>query len=119
MSKQYCLTLELQDDDELIRLYEAHHQAGNVWPEIIKSIEDSGINDMAIYRFNTQLMMILDVEETFSFEQKALNDLNNKKVQEWELLMEKFQKIEKNNSHDNKWKLACRVFSLHENLFLI
>lgn len=114
MNKQYCLTLELQDDDELIRLYEVYHQAGNVWPEVIKSIKDSGIKHMAIYRQGTQLMMIMDVDETFSFEQKSQNDLNNERVQEWELLMEKFQKIEQGNSHANKWKLADPIFSLHE-----
>lgn len=114
MNKQYCLTLELQDDDELIRLYEVYHQAGNVWPEVIKSIRDSGINQMAIYRQGTHLTMILDVDETFSFEQKSQNDLDNERVQEWELLMEKFQKIEQGNSPRSKWQLADRIFSLHE-----
>ncbi len=114
MNKQYCLTLELQDDDELIKLYEAHHQAGNVWPEVIKSIKDSGITNMAIYRLNTQLIMVLDVEQGFSFEKKSHNDLLNKKVQEWESLMEKFQKIESGYSHASKWNLVNRVFSLLE-----
>ncbi|MDO6507074.1 L-rhamnose mutarotase [Colwellia sp. 4_MG-2023] len=114
MNKQYCLTLELQDDDELIRLYEVYHQAGNVWPGVIKSIRDSGIKHMAIYRQGTQLMMILDVDETFSFEQKSLSDLGNERVQEWELLMEKFQKIEQGNSTKSKWKLVNRIFSLDE-----
>jgi L-rhamnose mutarotase len=114
MNRQYCLTLELQDDNEFIRLYEAHHQAGKVWPEVIKSIRDSGIKHMAIYRQGTQLMMILDVDETFSFEQKSLSDLDNERVQEWELLMEKFQKIEQGNSTKSKWKLVNRIFSLDE-----
>jgi L-rhamnose mutarotase len=118
MNKQYCLTLELQDDDELIKLYEVHHQAGNVWPEVIKSIKDSGINNMSIYRLETQLIMILDVEQTFSFEKKSISDLKNIKVQEWELLMERFQKIEQETCHSNKWKLVDRVFSLHEHWLL-
>lgn len=115
MNKQYCLTLALQGDDELIKLYEVHHQAGNVWPEVIKSIKDSGIHNMTIYRLKTQLMMILEVDQTFSFEKKAISDLKNKKVQEWELLMEKFQKIEKGNKHGSKWQLVDRVFSLQDN----
>jgi L-rhamnose mutarotase len=114
MNKQYCLTLELQDDDELIKLYEIHHQAGNVWPEVIKSIKNSGVINMTIYRLKTKLMMILDVDQTFSFEKKSISDSNNREVKEWELLMEKFQKIEKGISLTNKWKLVGRVFSLRE-----
>ncbi|MEI6895341.1 MAG: L-rhamnose mutarotase [Colwellia sp.] len=114
MDKQYCLVLELKEDDKLIQLYEVYHQAGNVWPEVIKSIKDSGIKNMTIYRLNTQLIMILDVGQSFSFEEKSRHDLNNKKVQEWELLMEKFQKIESDNPHDGKWKLVNRIFSLDE-----
>lgn len=114
MNRQYCLTLELQNDNELIRLYEAHHQAGKVWPEVIKSIRDSGIKHMDIYRQGVQLMMILDVDETFSFEHKSQSDLENLKVQEWELLMERFQKIEQGISHKGKWKIVDKIFSLHE-----
>lgn len=114
MNKQYCLTLELQDDDDLIKLYEVYHQAGNVWPEVIESIKDSGIKNMTIYRLKTQLMMILDVDQTFSFEKKSISDSNNREVKEWELLMEQFQKIEKDSSLTSKWKLVDRIFSLCE-----
>jgi L-rhamnose mutarotase len=58
--------------------------------------------------------MILDVDKTFSFEQKSQSDLENKKVQEWELLMERFQKIEQNSSTGTKWKIVDKIFSLHE-----
>ncbi|NQZ82679.1 MAG: L-rhamnose mutarotase [Colwellia sp.] len=114
MAMQYCLTLELKNDLQLIRLYECYHQAGQIWPEVIKSIKDSGIKKMSIYRLNTQLMMILDVDQSFSFDVKAKNDLNNDKVQEWELLMEKFQKVDNVQGNKTKWQIMDRIFSLHE-----
>ena len=109
---QYCLTLELKNDPELIKLYEAYHQEGQVWPEVIQSIRNSGIQNMSIYRLNAHLIMIIDVDNTFDFETKAKSDLNNAKVQEWELLMEKFQRVEASRENNNKWKLMNRIFSL-------
>ena len=57
--RQYCLTLNLRDDDELIREYEGYHKPGNVWPEVIDSIRESGILDMRIYRSGLLLIMIM------------------------------------------------------------
>ena len=107
---QYCLTIQLKDNPELIKEYEKYHQAGQVWPEVIKSIRDSGILNMSIYRLNTQLIMIIDVDKTFDFNAKVRDDLNNPKVQEWEMLMEKYQLID----NKNKWKVINRIFSLAE-----
>ena len=42
--KRYCLALDLKDDAALIKEYEDHHK--NVWPEIVKSIKDAGIQQM-------------------------------------------------------------------------
>src|SRR6266540_6475932 len=87
--KQYCLTLDLKDDPRLIREYEEHHK--NVWPEIIASIKGAGIQQMEIYRHETRLFMIMEVNDDFSFEKKREADANNLKVQEWEELMWKYQ----------------------------
>ena len=67
--KRYCLALDLKDDPALIAEYEKHHQ--HVWPEIIKSIKDSGIEVLDIYRTGNRLFMIMEVNEDFSFEKKA------------------------------------------------
>ena len=45
--KKYCLALDLKDDQKKIDTYKAYHQ--NVWPEINKSIKDSGIKEAEIY----------------------------------------------------------------------
>ncbi|HTI58360.1 L-rhamnose mutarotase [Mucilaginibacter sp.] len=108
--KRYCLALDLQDDPLLIAEYEAYHE--DVWPEIKASISDSGITDMEIYRFANRMFMIMETDDSFSFERKAAMDASNPKVQEWEKLMWKFQQPLPNTKPGEKWVLMDRVFKL-------
>jgi len=108
--QQYCLTLTLKEDDELIREYEEYHKPGNVWPEVIDSIRDAGILDMQIYRSGLQLIMVMTVSDTFSFENRSIQDSLNPKVVEWEQLMNKFQKRAENI--DSKWQVVPNIFEL-------
>lgn len=108
--RQYCLTLNLKEDDELVREYEEYHKPGNVWPEVIDSIREAGILDMQIYRSGLQLTMVMTVSDAFSFEDKTLKDSLNPKVMEWERLMEKFQN--KQEGVDSKWQEVTNIFEL-------
>lgn len=108
--KRYCLALDLKDDPQLIAEYEDYHR--EVWPEIKESILGSGIIAMEIYRLENRLFMIMDTAADFSFEQKAIADKANKKVQEWETLMWKFQQPLPNSKPGEKWVLMDRIFEL-------
>jgi L-rhamnose mutarotase len=109
-TQRYCLAVDLKNDPTLIAEYEAHHQ--KVWPEIQKSIRDSGITSMEIYRFQNRLFMIMETDETFSFEKKAAADAANEKVQEWETLMWNYQQALPGAKPGEKWKKMDRIFSL-------
>jgi L-rhamnose mutarotase len=108
--KRYCLALDLKNDPLLIAEYEAMHQS--VWPEIIKSIRDSGIEHMEIYRVSNRLFMIMETTDAFSFERKALLDIASVKVQQWELLMWKYQQALPIARPGEKWMLMEKIFSL-------
>ena len=71
MSKtnKYCLALDLKNNLDKIATYKNYHQ--NVWPEIQKSLRDTGIKNAEIYNTGNRLFMILEVDETFSFESKS------------------------------------------------
>lgn len=107
--KYYCLALDLKDDPALISEYEDYHTS--VWPEILESIKDSGIISMEIFRTGNRLFMIMNVNEDFSFERKANADQENKKVQEWEQLMWKYQQALPFAKPGEKWVLMKKVFN--------
>ncbi|SHN77071.1 L-rhamnose mutarotase [Chitinophaga sp. CF418] len=109
--KRYCLALDLVNDPALIAEYEAYHR--EVWPEIKKSITDSGITNMEIYRIMDRLFMIMEVNDSFSFEAKGAADAANPKVQEWEQLMWKYQQALPVAKPGEKWLMMDRIFSLH------
>lgn len=106
--KRFCLALDLKDDVKLIAEYEAHHK--KVWPEILKSIQDSGIINMEIYRTGNRMMMIMETSDDFSFELKSEMDQSNPKVQEWETLMWKYQQALPHANPGEKWKLMDKIF---------
>jgi L-rhamnose mutarotase len=108
--QQYCLALDLKDDPQLIAEYEAYHKA--VWPEILESIRDSGITQLDIYRVQNRLFMILEANESFSFEAKAAADAANPIVQEWETLMWNYQQALSGAKPGEKWVLMQKIFSL-------
>lgn len=108
--KKYCLALDLKDDPVLIAGYEAHHK--NVWPEIIKSIKDSGIEVLDIYRTGNRLFMIIEANDDFSFEKKAAADAASTKVSEWEALMWKFQQALPRAKPGEKWIIMDKIFEL-------
>jgi L-rhamnose mutarotase len=107
---RYCLALDLKDDPGLIEEYENYHKS--VWPEIIKSIKDSGIRLLDIYRSGNRMFMIIEANDDFSFEKKAAMDAANPKVQEWEELMWKFQQALPWAKRGEKWILMEKIFEL-------
>ena len=111
--KRYCLAVDLVDDPQLIAEYEHWHSAGNGWPEIKKSILDAGVINMEIYRISNRMFMIMEVDESFSFERKAAMDAANPKVQEWEQLMWKFQQSMPFAKQGEKWMLLKKIFELN------
>lgn len=110
MSHRYCFALDLKNDPELIIAYETYHQA--VWPEIIASIKEAGIEDCQIYRVENRLFMIMEVNDHFSFEKKNAADAANPVVQQWEELMWNYQQALPTAKTGEKWLLMNKIFQL-------
>jgi L-rhamnose mutarotase len=108
--KKYCWALDLKADEKLIDEYKAYHQA--VWPEIIASIINTGIEDLEIYASGNRLFMIMKVNDSFSFEKKSAMDTANPRVQEWETLMWKYQQALPIAKEGEKWLLMDKIFQL-------
>ena len=110
MKHKYILILDLVDEEASIQQYEAYHE--QIPDEIAKSISDSGIESMEIYRFGNRLVMEIIANETFSFEAKSKADQNNEAVQAWENLMNNYQQRIPGSQPHEKWVLTKRIFSL-------
>lgn len=108
--KRYCLALDLKDDEALIAEYEHLHR--KVWPSVLESITSSGIEHMSIYRAGNRLFMIMEVNDSFSFDDKASADLMNPEVRKWEELMWKFQQPLPFAEPGEKWVLMDKIFEL-------
>gem|GEM_PF-1438090 len=80
----------MNDDPALIAEYKRYPK--KIWPAITKSINDEGVRDLEIYLRGTRMFMMLEADDSFSFEKKAEADRKNPNVQEWEELMWRFQK---------------------------
>ena len=109
--KKYCLALDLKDDVDKINEYKDYHQ--DIWPEISKSLKDSGILNAEIYNTGNRLFMIIEVDKTFSFEKKLKMDLENPKVQEWEEFWN-YQQALPQSEKGSKWVLMDKIFDLNK-----
>jgi len=109
-TKKYYLFCDLKDDENLIAEYKAYHK--NVWPEILKSIKDAGVVNMEIYNKGNRLFMLMEVNDSFSFDKKTEMDSNNTKVQEWEQLMWNYQQKVPVAKEGEKWVLMDKIFEL-------
>ena len=108
--KRYCFALDLVDDEVLMAEYKKFHK--KIWPEITKNIVDSGIEVLEIYNVCNRLFMIMEVNESFSFEKKSKMDAENPKVQEWENLMWKYQQALPVAQSNEKWLLMEKIYEL-------
>ncbi|RCR69359.1 L-rhamnose mutarotase [Larkinella punicea] len=107
---RYCFALDLIDDPALIAEYEKYHE--KLRPEIEESIRSAGITEMEIYRIGNRLFMIMETDDSFSFEKKAAMDAANPKVQEWEALMWTYQQALPMAKPGEKWMLLDNIFTL-------
>jgi L-rhamnose mutarotase len=111
-TQRFCLACDLKNDPALIEEYKAFHAPGKVWPAVRQSIKDAGIVDMQIFLTGNRLFMIMEVDESFSFERKAQMDADNTDVQQWEQLMWHFQQALPWAEPGEKWVLMESIFQL-------
>ena len=109
--KRYARTVNLRDDPEVIRQYEAYH--AHVWPEVNAGIERSGVRQMIIWRYGRQLFMYMETADDYD-----LNTLPpppesvHPREREWDLLMRGFQETVPGAPPGSKWVEMKEVYAL-------
>lgn len=109
---RYVYALDLDDDPEAIREYEAWHRADRIWPEVVESLLESGLESLEIFRTGNRLVLIIEASVGFSPEDKAKRDAGNPVVQKWETLMWTFQRALPWAAPGQKWVPMQVIFSL-------
>ena len=107
---RYCLTLDLINDPDLIAQYEAWHSPAQIKPEIPLGINQVGILNMEIYRWENRLFMIVDTVEDFDWEGQMGILATLPGQQEWEALMDTFQ--QRLTDGTVKWQRMTPIFKL-------
>ncbi len=105
--EKYCFTLDLKNDELMIGEYIEIHL--NVWAEILEGIRSVGILDMQIFRWETRMVMVVEVPEGFDLEGAFEKLATLPRQAEWENLMWKFQK---ELVKGEKWVKMHNIFSL-------
>ena len=108
--KKYCFALDLINDSKLISEYKTYHK--KIWPEITESIQSAGIENLDIFLTGNRLFMIMEVNESFSFDKKSQLDKENPIVQKWESLMWKYQQALPWAKENEKWILMDQIYKL-------
>ena len=110
--KTWCLALDLNDDPALIAEYRRWHQPDQIWPEVTANIRDTGIVSERIFLLGTRMVMVLETTDDFTFERKAAIDAANRRMREWELLMDRFQQRLPQAGPGEKWVLMEKIFEI-------
>ena len=116
MSRRFVLALDLVDDAKLIAEYEDWHRPGHTPQPIIRSIVDSGIENMEIYRAGNRMFMIIEAGDFYSPQGKARTDAANPDVQRWIARMKQFQQAVPAAGPDGTWLEMERVFRLTDHV---
>lgn len=112
--KRYCQTLDLKDDEELIKEYAYWHSKEHIWPEIPEGIRAVGIRNMEIYLLETRLFMIVETPDDFDWSVAFARLSTLDKQAEWEDFVGRFQKVVPGSSSSEKWQLMGCIFKLSE-----
>jgi L-rhamnose mutarotase len=110
---RHVLAVDLKDDPVLINAYIAHHE--RVWPEVLRSLRHTGIEDMQIYLLGRRLVMIVDTADGLDFRRCfAAHVVSHPRVAEWEGLMKGMQEPAPGASAGEWWAVMQPVFQLDD-----
>jgi L-rhamnose mutarotase len=104
------LMMDLKDDPDAIKTYVEHHE--HVWPEVVRSLRNAGIEDMEIYLLGRRLVMIVETPDGDVKRCFAAHKASHPRVIEWEALMKSLQQPPPGAPPGEWWAEMRQVFVL-------
>lgn len=111
--KRYVQTMELKDDDKLIKKYREAHDSEHSWKEIRDGIRQVGILEMEIYIVGNRLVMVVDTPLDFNWDDAMRRLATLPRQQEWEEYVARFQCCDEKATSDEKWQMMELMFYLY------
>jgi L-rhamnose mutarotase len=108
--KCFAQALDLHDDPQLIREYDAHHR--RVWPEVTAALRRIGITRMKIFRLGTRLFMYAEARDDFDPVRDYQSYANDPKCREWDQAMRRYQRTAPGAAAGEWWATMREVFDL-------
>lgn len=106
----FAQALDLIDDAERIREYEAYHR--RIWPEVAAALRSIGISRMKIFRTGTRLFMIYEAPDGFDPARDYQAYASNPRCREWDELMRGYQRRVPAAPEGVWWTPMAEVFCL-------
>jgi L-rhamnose mutarotase len=112
--KRYCQTMDMKNDDQLIKKYIDVHDKFHHWPEIRQGIRSVGILEMEIYMHGNRLFMIVETPLDFEWDSAMERLATLPRQSEWEDYVTVFQDCKEGSTSAEKWQLMERIFYLYD-----
>jgi L-rhamnose mutarotase len=111
--KRSVLTINLKDDPSVIEAYRRYHRS--VWPEVLQSLREVGVERMDIHLLGRRLVMVVEMSDGLDF-RAALSSHTaaSPRVAEWERLMKSFQEPSPDAPAGEWWAVMEPVFRLED-----
>ena len=110
LGNRAVLAIDLKDDPAIIETYRKHHR--DVWPEVIASLQASGIRSMDIYILGRRLVMLLETDGRHYQECFSSHVASHPRVAEWEALMRSMQESPADSRQESWWTPMEPLFHL-------
>lgn len=112
--KRYCQTMDMKNDEQLIKKYIDVHDKFHHWPEIRQGIRSVGILEMEIYMHGNRLFMIVETPLDFEWDSAMERLATLPRQSEWEDYVAVFQDCKEGSTSAEKWQLMERIFYLYD-----
>jgi len=108
---RHVFLVQLRDDPQAIAAYRAHHR--QVWPEVIRSLRDVGVQAMDIHLLGRTAVMIVELEDGVDVQRAfSAHRGSSARVAEWEQLMKSLQQPSPDAAAGEWWAQMEPVFRL-------
>lgn len=108
--KRFVKTLYLVDSPEAIAGYKRVHD--EIWPEIVKGIQEVGISTMDVYLLGNLAVMIIEIENDIDMDEAMSRLATLPRQDEWERYVARFQQCRPEDMSAGKWKQMDQIFKL-------